>query len=31
MKTTTKLFRIVVWSALSMAGLDLQAGKEPLL
>ena len=30
MKTTTKLFHIVVWSVLAMAGLGLQAGKEPL-
>jgi tetratricopeptide (TPR) repeat protein len=30
MKTTTKLLRIVIWSVLTMAGLDLQAGKEPL-
>ena len=30
MKTTTKLLHIVIWSVLTMAGLDLQAGKEPL-
>jgi tetratricopeptide (TPR) repeat protein len=29
MKTTTKLLHIVVWLALTVAGFDLHAGKEP--
>jgi tetratricopeptide (TPR) repeat protein len=30
MNTTTKLFRIIVWSALTLGGLNLHAAKEPL-
>ena len=30
MKPTTKLFHIVLWSALTVAGFDLHADKEPL-
>ena len=30
MKTASKLFHIVVWSALTLALFDLHAGKEPL-
>ena len=30
MNTTSKLFRIIVWSALTLGGLNLRAAKEPL-
>jgi tetratricopeptide (TPR) repeat protein len=30
MKTTTKLFQIIIWSALTLAGFNLHAAKEPL-
>src|SRR6266404_8339040 len=30
MKAATKLFRIIIWSTLTLAGLNLRAAKEPL-
>jgi hypothetical protein len=30
MKATTKLFHIIIWSTLTLAGLNLHAAKEPL-
>jgi hypothetical protein len=30
MKATTKLFHVIIWLALTLAGLNLRAAKEPL-